>query len=434
MEMYKSGNSGLTWGKLANLALCGLLMAWVLIACGDNGPASDILTPAQLSTLAPTFTPVPATIQPNYPTGQYGATNVTAELTGGGSTRLDPAFAQWLPLYKKVAPNLKVNFQTTNSGNGRSALLGTPIPSPASGIKPIVPLDFAGSDVAFKEQELLGIKNSNKSPPVHIPMLLGAVVVAYHLNGFQAELRMSGSTIANIFLGKIKTWNDPQILADNPGLTSLPNKAIIVTIRDRKSSGSGTADTFSRYLATVSPEARDTVGVSSAPNWPDFGQVQGADGATVSKIMSSTDTTIGFLDQEQADAQNLPYVSIRNQGGRYVQPVPATLTAAAQGFPIPDDFRAILINAEGINAYPMVGITYIIVWKDLKDMPAPSLEKAQGLVNFLWWALHDGQNSLSKPFAQLPASLVQRLETLFVGNDSTHQLQYNGKPVLNPTR
>ncbi|NWJ98942.1 MAG: phosphate ABC transporter substrate-binding protein PstS [Chloroflexi bacterium] len=411
-----------------NLILIIVALCLLLTAC-TNSSTPGVTTPTPLAALAPTTLPLAATALPKYSPNLFGTTELTASLTGGGSTRIAATFEQWLAQYKKQAPNIKINFESTNSGNGLTAFQGTPLPLTTAGIKPTAPLDFAGSDVPFNGTQLVGLKG--KGELIHLPVLVGAVVVIYHLDNFQGELKLSGSNLAKIFLGQIKDWSDPAITSDNGGI-ALPAKPITVAIRNRTSTGSGTSEIFSRYLALISPEVRDKVGAGSQLNWPQFGQLEGADGTAVANLVSNKDGAIGYVDQEVADAKNLSYASLRNYNGNYTRPIPRTLTSAAQGISVPDDFRTFIIDPHGSEAYPLVGFSWLIVWKDFANMPGATLEKAQGLAYFLWWGLHSGQQreNLPKSFGALPSGLVERLESRFINSDPSKVFQFNGQPLL----
>lgn len=428
--MFKPDSRICKWIGLLAVLMFG---AALLSACGEVSLSAGT-APSPLPSLAPTNTPVPPTPLPNRAPDLFGSTNVTAELTGGGSTRLGPVYGKWFEEYKKIAPNVKLTYQSTNSGNGRNALLGTPVPTTTAIPKPVSPLDFAGSDVTFNGTELQKIDASGKGELVHMPVMLGAVVLTYRIDGLSKDrpIRLSGPTIARIFMGDIKNWNDPALTTDNGGAV-LPAKPIKVVIRTRSSSGSGTSEIFSRYLSQIDNTVREKVGAGSQLNWPQFGQLEEPDGTATANRVKATDGAIGYVDQEVAGGLELPYALIRNSTGRYIEATPTTVTAAAEGVSIPDDFRTFIINAQGENAYPLVGFTWAIVWKDFSNMPASSPEKAQALANFLWWGLHLGQSRENLPayFAPLPTSLVQRLETRFVNSDPKKVFLFKGQPVFN---
>jgi len=423
-----------------------LLSSVVLAACGSDSSLSSSITATALPQPAPSNTPIPATPLPNYPSNLFGATGVAAELVGGGSTLAEPIYKQWLGEYKKVAPKVNISYQPTGSGSGRGALLGTPVAANAVVARPTVPLDFAGSDAPFNGEDLLKISDSAKPDPanpninkdvLHVPAALGGVAMAYRLDNYKGELRLSGPTLARIYLGEIKDWSDPNIATDNSAILAggaFPAKPITVVIRKRANS-SGTSEIFTRYLSVVSSDFRTKVGPGGRPNWPTFGQLEGDGNDEVAAAISGKDGTIGYVDLTAAKEKKLPYATIRNQTGRFIEPTTETITAAAQGVSIPDDFRIFVVNAQGEYAYPIVGFTWLIVWRDFGNMPNPTSDKAQALANFLWWGIHDGQKNLPDGFAPLPISLVQRLETRLVNqsgaSDAKKVLTFKGQPIFN---
>lgn len=418
--------SSLRAGLLLSLVL-GLLL--VLAACGQQiNEANKSVEIKPLATLPPTYTPVPPTALPNYPVGLFGANQINAQIVGGGSTRLQFLTEKWFAQYQKVAPNVKLSYQVTNSGSGQSAFLGTPVPQGSFTFVPSSPVDFSASDFTYTSAQLQEIVR--KGEVVHIPVLVGAVVVTYRLDGFQGDLKLSPATLAKIFLGQIKEWNSPEIQAENSN--ALPAKPIKVVIRDRKVGGSGTNELFSRYLSSINDEIRTKVGIGTQLNWPQFGQLEGANGSAVSGIVRDNDGAIGYVDQEQADAVKLKYALLRNRSGQYVAATPQNLAQAADSAAIPDDFRSFILDPVGATSYPIAGFTWLLVWKDLNNMPNPAPEKAQALLHFLWWTLHDGQATENFPanFAPLPKSLVQRLEGLFINTNSERVIKFKGNPVF----
>ena len=419
--------------KPTSLLVMILIGTTMLVACG-NTVDQTLLTPAAVTPLAPTIQPAPVGALPNYGATQFGATNVNVELNGSGSTFAAPIYTKWLPLFQasNVAPNVKINYVADGSGSGRNAFLGTPVvlPTVVAGspapVQPKVPADFADSDAALTGPQLVAARD--KGDIVHIPIALGGVAIAYHLDGFSGQLRLSGSTLADIFLGRITNWNDSKITADNNG-TALPNKTLKPVIRTRGSS-SGTTEIFTRYLSVVSPDFRNNPGPGGAPKWVDAISLQGPGNDQIADLINQNDGAVGYLDLNAALDKKLATVAIRNQTGRFIAPSVESVTAAATGISIPDDFRIFVVNAEGENAYPIAGFTWLITWRDLKNLPNATPEKAQALTNFVWWFIHTGQQNLPPGFASLPASLVPRLEALFVNTDTTKVFQYNGKPIF----
>jgi phosphate transport system substrate-binding protein len=301
-------------------------------------------------------------------------------INGAGATFPFPIYSKWFSEYNKLHPDLKFNYQSIGSGGGIKQFTdGT--------------VDFGASDAPMKDDQIA------KAPDVvHIPTVLGADVVAYNLPGV-AALRFSPDTLANIFLGKITKWSDPAIAADNPG-AKLPDQAISVA---RRSDGSGTTFIFTDYLSKVSPEWKTKVGSGTSVNWPVGLGGKGNEGVT--GIIKSTPGSLGYVELIYAIQQKLSVADIKNQDGSFVKPSLESITAAAAGVEVPADYRVSITNPAGKASYPIAGFTYLLVHKDAKD-------KAKGvaMVNFLKWALTDGQ-ALAIPldYAPLPKSVQQRV-------------------------
>jgi phosphate transport system substrate-binding protein len=409
-----------------------VLLGIVLSACGEEVSRPVLVSP--LPQPAATSTPVPGAALLPVNRDEFGRTNVTSRLVGSGSTFADPVYRNWIPNYNKTAPNVKIEYQGIGSGGGRNAFLGTPV-APSGNITPIVPNDFAGSDSPFRGQELLNARNRGEI--LHIPTAIGAVVVAYNVKEM-SRLKISGPTLADIYLGKITRWNDRTIQAENPDVR-MPDREIKVVIRTKNAAGSGTSEIFTRYLSVVSDEFRDKVGPGSSPKWTlktvsEGGKtLEGTGNDGIAAAVRDNEGAIGYVDQGAADEQKLTYASIRNKTGRFIYPELSNVSAAALGSYIPDDFRTFIVNGEGDNTYPIAGLTWIITWRNLSQMTSPSREKAEALVSFLWWGIHDGQRNLPKGYAPLPDSLIPRLERLFVTEQTKPEEKvfiFDGKTVL----
>ena len=319
------------------------------------------------------------------PGGGSGGAGGSVNLHGAGATFPNPLYQKWLSEYEKVSPTVKVDYQPIGSGGGIKQLKEQTV-------------DFGGSDAPMKDEDL-------KSAPgeiLHIPTVLGAVVITYNLSGVNQPLRFSPDVLADIFLGKIKKWNDAKIAADNPGVT-LPAQDITVVHR---SDGSGTSAVFTDYLAKVSAEWKDKVGVGTSPSWPVGVGGKGNDGVTGQ--VKSTPNTIGYIELAYAVQNNLPVAQLKNAGGSFVSPSIDSVTAAAAAAAgnTPDDLRMNITNAPGAQSYPISSYTYILVYKDQKDAA-----KGKGLVDFLWWGIHGGE-AFAKPlqYAPLPDDIVKRAE------------------------
>jgi phosphate transport system substrate-binding protein len=242
--------------------------------------------------------------------------------------------------------------------------------------------------------------------------VLGAVAVVY--NGAPEGLKLSSDVVADIFLGKINRWNDPKIAATNPGM-KLPDVAITVAHR---SDGSGTSAVFTDYLGKVSPEWKTRVGVGKSVKWPAGLGGKGNEGVT--GVVKSTPGAVGYVELAYAKQNKLTMAAIKNADGNFVLPSIETTSEAAAGVEMPVDFRVSITNAKGKNAYPISSFTYLLVYQDQTDAA-----KGKALVDFLWWAIHDGQK-LAGPldYAPLPRTVVGKVE------GEVKSITVQGKKVL----
>jgi phosphate transport system substrate-binding protein len=308
------------------------------------------------------------------------------QINGAGATFPYPLYSKWFSEYQKISSEVQINYQSIGSGGGiRQFLDGT--------------IDFGATDAPMTDEQL----SKAKSPVLHIPTVLGAVVLTYNLPEIGAKLQLASDVVAEIFLGKITKWNDPKIAAANPGL-KLPDTAILVAHR---SDGSGTTNIFVDFLSKVSPEWKQKVGVGTAVNWPTGLGGKGNEGVT--GLIKQTPGAIGYVELIYAESNKLPVVTLKNKAGAWVQPSVKTVTAAAEGSlkTIPDDMRVSITNAEGKDSYPVAGFTYLLVGQDLKAQGA----KGESFVKFLKWAVGDGQK-MAEPlaYAPLPKSLIKKVE------------------------
>ena len=330
----------------------------------------------------------------NSPTGS----NAEVRLTGAGATFPNPIYQKWFSEYNKAHANLKFDYQSIGSGGGiRQVSEGT--------------VDFGGSDAPMKDEDL----KAAKGEILHIPTVLGADVITYNLPEVSTELKLTPETIAGIFLGTIKKWNDLQITSSNPGV-HLPASDITVIHR---SDGSGTTFVFTDYLSKVSPEWKERVGAGTSVNWPVGNGAKGNEG--VMGQVKQTPNSIGYVELIYAEQNKLPYASVRNLAGEFVRPALESITAAAASVAgqIPGDLRVSITNASGASAYPISSFTYLLVYKEQQDQT-----KGKALVDFLWWAIHDGeQMAKDLLYAPLPQEVVKKAEQKI--DSITHQ----GKPL-----
>lgn len=314
-----------------------------------------------------------------------GGGSGSVSLQGAGATFPNPLYQKWLSEYGKLHPNVRIDYQSIGSGGGIKQLKEQTV-------------DFGASDAPMKDDDL-------KSAPgevLHIPTVLGAVVITYNLQGVNQPLRFSSEVIADIFLGKIKKWNDPKITADNPGITLPANDITVV----HRSDGSGTSAVFTDYLSKVSAEWKEKVGSGTSPSWPIGIGGKGNEGVTGQ--VKNTPNTIGYVELAYAVQNKLPVALIKNASGNFVEPSidAVTAAAAASAANTPEDLRVSITNASGAQAYPISSYTYILVYKEQKDAG-----KGKALVDFLWWGIHEGENFAKElQYAPLPDDIVKRAE------------------------
>jgi phosphate transport system substrate-binding protein len=332
--------------------------------------------------------------------GSSSGSTVNATLNGSGST-----FAA--PIYQQLGSELKgkgltVNYQAVGSGQGISDLTN----------KSTL---FAGSDPPMKDEE---VKAADKNgTPVHIPTAFGAITVSYNLSGVKGGLKLDGPTIANIFLGKIKKWNDPAIAKMNPGV-SLPSSNITVVHR---SDESGTTKGFTGFLAGESPEWSSKVGSDKTVKWPTGTGAKGNDG--VAAAIKQTPGAVGYVEQAYALQNNFTFADVKNKSGKFVTPSIPAVTAAGDGVKIPSDLRFTLGDSANASAYPISSQTFIVVYKDPCKAGA-SKDQAKGLVSFLDYILGPGQQTIKKlSYAPLPSAVDSQAKTAVKG------LTCNGSPI-----
>ena len=273
-------------------------------------------------------------------------------------------------------------------------------------------VDFAGSDAFLTDKEM-----AEMAPVVHVPTCMGAVVVAYNLDGVK-ELKLTGDVVADIFAGEIKMWNDERLAALNPDVT-LPAEAIIPVFR---SDGSGTTFVFTDYLTKVSPMWKEKFGAGKSVNFPSGQAAKGNPG--VAGVIKQTKNSIGYVGSEYAFAQKIPYAKIQNQRGEIVEPNATSISAAASGV-IPADTRCSITNADAKGAYPISTFTWMIIYKE-QNYSDRSKEQAMATLDLLKYILSDeAQNITSEVhYAPLPA----KAKELSMTNLKT--VTYDGVTIL----
>jgi phosphate transport system substrate-binding protein len=308
-------------------------------------------------------------------------------IQGNGASFPRPVYEKWMSEYGKFNRSVKIDYQASGSGAGINSIINQTS-------------DFGASDAPMKDEEL----KKAGGEILHLPTVLGAVVLTYNLEGLNQPLNLSPEVISDIFLGKIKRWNDTQIKADNPEL-NLPDKEISVIYRV---DASGTTDVFTDFLSKTSPEFKEKIGRNKNLTLPE-GIGSGAKGNDgVMGQVKQTPFSIGYVELAFAKANFLPTARIKNKAGKFVEAsLESVSSAAATSLEnMPDDLRTEITNAPGENSYPISSYTYILIYKEQKDAA-----KGKALVGFLWWAIHEGEGFVKDlHYAPLPDDVVKKVE------------------------
>jgi phosphate transport system substrate-binding protein len=309
------------------------------------------------------------------PSGSSDLSSLSGDLKASGASFPNAYYQKALDEFANVAPDLNITYNSTGSGTGKKEF--------GSGLT-----DFAGSDSTVMDGD-----GPTPGSFLYVPTVAAPITVSYNLSGVD-KLQLSPDTLANIFQRAIKTWNDPAIVKDNPGV-NLPAKNIVVAHR---SDGSGTTSNFTKYLKKASPEWKLDAGDTVA--WP--ADTQGGDKNTgVAQIIKQSDGAIGYVDLSDAKASGLVFASIKNKDGKFVQPTLEGVQAALAGAKVNDDLTYDPLDAAGADAYPITAPTYLLLKPKYDDAT-----KGNNVKGFVKWLLTDGaQYAASVNFAKLPAEL-----------------------------
>ena len=301
-------------------------------------------------------------------------------MNGAGATFPDPIYKKWFGEFKGLHPTIQINYQAIGSGGGIKQLTeGT--------------VDFGASDVPMTDAQM-GLM---KVKPLHFPTVLGGIVMIYNVPGVTAKLRLSGETVAGIYLGEIAKWNDARIAADNPGV-KLPSNDILVV---RRSESSGTSFVFTDYLSKVSPAWKTKIGASASVTWPvGVGQAKN-DG--VAGMVKQTPGAIGYVELIYAVENKMAFADLKNAAGKFVTASFDSVTAAAANSKdLAPDFRGSITNAPGAGTYPIATYTWLLIPSQMADAA-----KKKALVDFLTWMLGPGQKDAQPlSYAPLPKKIV----------------------------
>jgi len=323
------------------------------------------------------------------------------QLNGAGATFPNIIYQDWMLTYNQSHPDVKLNYQSIGSGGGiRQFSDGT--------------VDFGATDAPMIDSAIAAIQGN----VLHIPTVMGAVVIIYNLQGVTQVVKLTPDVLADIFLGKVTKWNDARLASINPGVT-LPAADIIVVHR---AEGSGTSYAFTDYLSKVSPEWQQKVGKGPSVNWPVGLGGRGSEG--VSSTVSQTPGAIGYVELAYATSNKIQFATVRNSSGNWITPTLEAVTAAAAGA-MKDmgpntDFRVSITNSSGAKAYPISTFTWLLLHKSYSDTA-----KARALVQFVWWAEGEGQAKAPQlGYAPLPRELHPWIEARL------RSITAGGRPVL----
>jgi phosphate transport system substrate-binding protein len=335
--------------------------------------------------------------------GSSSSSSGSGTINGAGSTLAAPIYQQWGSTLK--GQGLTVNFNPVGSGAGQTELESATV-------------DFAGSDPALKPSDVAKMKG----PVLQFPVAAGAITVSYNLSGVKSGLKLDGPTVAGIFMGKIKTWDDPAIKALNPGI-SLPSTNITVVHR---SDSSGTTQGFTTWLSDVDPTWKSSVGEGKDVQWPTGTGGKGNSG--VAAVVKQTSGAVGYVEQAYALENGFTYAAIKNSSGAYVSPTIPGTSAAFLGITVPPDLGISTINSPNPGAYPIVSQTFLDAYKDPCKSGGASSGTAAALKKFLTYAFGAGQQTLGAgsnqlPYAPLPSSLATK------DNTQLATMVCNGSPI-----
>jgi phosphate transport system substrate-binding protein len=371
-EVDFSNDANMKFGFSRRLLLAGLTVS--LVACGGDG---DGATPGEIAA---------------------GGSPGSANLTGAGATFPFPIYSRWFHEYNQQPRGVRVNYQSIGSGGGiRQFVEGT--------------VDFGATDAPMTDEDFARVPGT-----LHLPTVLGSVAITYNLSGLTQPLRLDGPTIAAIFTGEVRRWNDARIAETNPGV-ALPNRDILPVHR---SEGSGTTFVFADYLANVSAQWRERVGVGTSLQWPTGIGAKGNEGVTGQ--VRQTEGAIGYVEQVYARQNNLPMAQVRNRSGEFVDPSLEAIRAAAQG--LDDriqgerpDFRLSIVDSPVAGAYPISSWTYVLLRPHMDDC-----NKARALVAVWEWAMTEGgRQAVELHYAPLPegvqVQVLAQLRTITCGAD-----------------
>ena len=326
-------------------------------------------------------------------------------LTGAGATFPQPLYTTWFADYATLT-GVQINYQGIGSGGGIKGITNQTV-------------DFGASDAPMNDDQMAAAKATCGADILHIPMTLGGVAFTYNipeLVSSNTPVKLTAETLSGIFLGDINTWNDPKLVADNPGLTDVAQPISLI----HRSDSSGTSNIVTTYLAAVNDTWKTNVGAGTAVKWPTGIGQKGSAG--IAGAIAGVPYAIGYVELAYAQQNNLPIAELQNKAGNFVAPSAESVAAAAAGVTLPADLRIMIVNGDGDNTYPVSGFTWILVCPNQTDAA-----KATALTRVLWWATHDGQSYTADGtlgYAPLPEVAIKADE------GQIEKIMINGAPAL----
>ena len=331
-----------------------------------------------------------------------GVARAEMRMQGAGSTFVAPIMQRWTTEYQTAHPEVKIDYQAIGSGGGIKGITEKT-------------LEFGATDAPMSKKEIAKAGGG----VINIPVIAGAVVASYNLQGVSAPLKLDGPILCDIYMGKVTKWNDAKIAGLNPGV-NLPDMAMTPVHR---TDGSGTTYIFTNYLATQSDEFKEKIGAAKQVEWPGGQGGKGSQGVT--QIVQGTPGSIAYVELAYAKENKLAYADIKNKDGNFVKATPDATSKAgdAAAAEMKESLVVPLWNQAGKDVYPICGLVYVLVYEDLAYVKDEA--KAKALVDFLSFATHDGQKMAAElDYAPLNDAIQKKVAA------ALGALTWGGKPVM----
>ena len=369
-----------------------------LAAPASHASHSSFSIPLPVSVLHTVFFGLALAVSGAVLTGCSGGGNSQTKLTGGGATFPYPVYDKMFKEYRKDNP-VRINYQSIGSGGGVRQLKNKTV-------------DFGASDAFLKSDEMAGFDQQ----VVHVPTCLGAVTMAYNLEGIE-DLKLTPGVIADIAMGQIKQWDHKRIQKLNPD-RSLPDRKIVFVHR---SDGSGTTYIFTDYLYKTDTQWRKQIGRGKVVDWPTGIGQKGNEGVT--GYVKQQEGRLGYINLSYVKQSNLSTALVKNRSGNFVKPTLES-TSKAGDVSMPDDTRVTLTNTDAEEGYPIAGFTWLLLYKD-QAYSNRKQDRVKAMLDLMWWMIHKGQQ-YTKPlnYAPLPENAVNKAEAVL------KSVTFDGEPVL----